>query len=57
MKSKERSKERQQPVMDYLASKFKHCIDLTHFEDDGLALEGKGTCVFDVRNRKVYCSL
>lgn len=57
MKSKERSKERQAPVMDYLASRFKHKIDLTHFEQDGFALEGKGTCVFDVRNRKIYCSL
>ena len=57
MTRKERSKERQAPVMDYLASRFKHKIDLTHFEQDGFALEGKGTCVFDVRNRKIYCSL
>lgn len=33
---------------------YKYVIDLTHFEEQGKALEGKGAIVFDHRNRKFY---
>jgi hypothetical protein len=37
-----------------IAKGFKHLIDLTHFEDQGMALEGKGAVVFDHRNRCLF---
>jgi len=36
---------------------YKHIIDLTHFEEQGLALEGKGSIVYDHRNRRFYCAI
>jgi len=37
-------------MIDNLRRKYKHFIDLTHWEAQGLALEGKGSVVFDYRN-------
>ena len=37
-----------------MAKNYEHVIDLTHFEDEGLALEGKGAVVFDHRSRTFY---
>jgi len=32
-------------------------IDLTHFEEQGFALEGKGAVVYDHMNRRIYSTL
>ena len=39
-----------------MAKGYEHIIDLTHFEEESLALEGKGAVVFDHRNRRFYCA-
>ena len=44
-------------VNNFLQDRYFHKIDLTHFETRGLALEGTAACVFDLRNRKIYCNL
>jgi len=41
-------------MIDNHRRKYKHFIDLTHWEAQGLALEGKGSVVFDYRNQKIY---
>ena len=50
MKCHSRSTERDSSIIEALKSKFKDVIDLTHFERQGLALEGKGSLVVDYRN-------
>lgn len=58
MQELDRQEEREnQEVLKFLSSRYKHKIDLSHFESRGLALEGKAACVFDIRNRKIYASL
>lgn len=52
-----RRKERDKKIIEFVRPYYKHIIDLTHFEKDGLALEGKGPLIFDTRNKKIYCSL
>ena len=41
----------------HLKSKFKHVIDLTPFEAEHKALEGKGSIVMDHRNRQIFVAL
>ena len=36
---------------------YMNIIDLTHFEQENKALEGKGSLVMDHRNHRFYCSL
>lgn len=43
--------ERDPKVITYLKKRFRDVIDLTHFERDGKALEGKGSLVSDYRNK------
>jgi hypothetical protein len=57
MKYKSRRNERTPEIIGLLKSQYEHTIDLTHFEDQGLALEGKGSVVFDHRNHKFYSAL
>lgn len=57
MKHATRIIERDQKIIASLKVKYEHLIDLTYFEKDGLALEGKGSLIFDYRNQKIYCSL
>mmetsp|Transcript_16060 Transcript_16060/g.27089 ORF Transcript_16060/g.27089 Transcript_16060/m.27089 type:complete len:368 (-) Transcript_16060:1185-2288(-) len=54
MKYLTRRNERTPEIIARLQTNFKHTIDLTHFEDQAMALEGKGAIVFDHRNRKFY---
>lgn len=51
MKYLTRRNERSPEVVAKLKSKFEHLIDLTTFEEKGLALEGKGSIVFHHRAR------
>ena len=44
-------------IEKWLDKDYRYLIDLTHFEEQGLALEGKGSIVFDHRNRIFYCAL
>ena len=46
-----RRNERTPEVVAQLKAGFKHVIDLTHFESEGKALEGKGSIVFHHRAR------
>lgn len=57
MKYQTRRNERTPELIRKLQRQFKHTIDLTHFEETGGALEGKGSVVFDHRNRKFYITL
>lgn len=57
MKYQSRRIERTEASVGLLKSRFKHVIDLTHFEKTGKALEGKGSLVFDHINRVIYCAL
>ena len=45
-----RRKERDERVINYLKENFKYMIDLTYFEKENKALEGKGAVVWDHRN-------
>ena len=54
MKYQSRRNERTPEIIEQLKRGYKHVIDLTHFESQGKALEGKGAIVFDHRNRKFY---
>ena len=49
--------EKDQKIIDQLKLKYKHFIDLSKWEAEGLALEGKGALIFDYRNHKMYASL
>lgn len=57
MKHASRQLERDQAIIANLRENYKHFIDLSGWEEKGLALEGKGSVVFDYRNAKLYCSL
>ena len=57
MKYPSRRKERLAYLIRDLKKQYTHFIDLTYFEQKGEFLEGKGSCVFDTRNRKIYCSI
>jgi hypothetical protein len=57
MKHESRRLERDQQIIEELRQHYKHFIDLSGWEDKGVALEGKGSLVFDYRNAKIYCSL
>jgi len=57
MKYKSRRNERTPELVSILKLNYRHVIDLTHFEDEGKALEGKGSIVFDHRNRNFYTAL
>lgn len=46
-----------QETIDYLKSQYEDVIDLTGFEEQGKALELKGSLVTDWVNGKIYCSL
>ena len=46
---KSRRVERTKEVVNHLKSQYEHVIDLTHFEQSGKALEGKGSIVFHHR--------
>jgi hypothetical protein len=54
MKYKSRRNERTPELIARLQKGYKYTIDLTHFEEQGMALEGKGAIVFDHRNRAFY---
>jgi hypothetical protein len=56
MKYQSRRNERTPEIIARLQKGYKYTIDLTHFEKQGLALEGKGAIVFDHRNRTFYCA-
>ena len=57
MKHPSRQLERDQQIIEELSKNYKHFIDLSTWEKDGLALEGKGSLVYDYRNQKIYCAL
>lgn len=57
MKHEARQLERDEAIITELRSHYKHFIDLTHWEKNGAALEGKGSLIFDYRNAKFFCSL
>jgi len=57
MKHLTRQLERDAAIIAKLRENYKHFIDLSHWEQKDLALEGKGSLVFDYRNQKIYCSL
>jgi hypothetical protein len=44
-------------MIETLSKNYKYFIDLSSWEQEGEALEGKGSLVFDYRNQKIYCSL
>ena len=56
MKYQSRRNERTPEIIARLQKGYKYTIDLTHFEKEGKALEGKGAIVFDHRNRAFYCA-
>lgn len=51
-----RRKERRSKIIDEIVEKFDitELIDLTHFENDNLFLEGTGSCVFDHKNKLAF---
>jgi hypothetical protein len=57
MKCETRQLERDEEIIKNLRLNYKHFIDLSHWEKKDLALEGKGACVFDYRNQKIYISV
>jgi hypothetical protein len=50
MKHPSRQLERDQLIIEELSKNYKHFIDLSHWEKQDKALEGKGSLVFDYRN-------
>ena len=44
-------------MINELRKSYKHVIDLTYFESQGKALEGKGSLVTDHSNKRLYCAL
>jgi hypothetical protein len=57
MKYPSRRIERDPVMVAKLKAKFKDVIDLTHFESEEKALEGKGAVVFDYRNKRIFVAL
>jgi len=53
---KSRRNERDPTIIEDLKKKYKYFIDLREFEAEDKALEGKGSLVFDYRNKKIFCS-
>lgn len=53
---KSRRNERDPKIIEDLKKKYKYFIDLREFEAEDKALEGKGSLVFDYRNKKIFCS-
>ncbi len=56
MFSELRRKERRNKIIDEIVKKFDitELIDLTHFENENLFLEGTGSCVFDHKNKLAF---
>lgn len=50
MRHVSRQMERDQEIIEQLSKDYKYFIDLSNFESQELALEGKGSLVFDYRN-------
>jgi len=57
MKYVSRQLEKDEEIISNLRKSFKHFIDLSKWEKEGKALEGKGALIFDYRNKKFYSSL
>ena len=57
MKTEKRRKERSQNIIDTLSCYYEDVIDLIHFQEEGKALELRGSLVWDWINSKIYCSL
>lgn len=57
MKYVSRQLEKDEEIINNLRKSFKHFIDLSKWEKEGKALEGKGALIFDYRNKKFYSSL
>jgi len=57
MRHHSRQLERDEIIIERLKKQYTHFIDLTKWESRDLALEGKGSLVFDYRNQKIFCSL
>jgi hypothetical protein len=49
-----RRKERDPVLIKKISAGYKHVIDLTYFETDDMALEGKGAIVHEHRSRTFY---
>ena len=54
MKTEQRRKERSQQIIDVLSNYYNDVIDLSHFENENMALELQGSIVPDWKNAKVY---
>ena len=57
MKTETRRKERSQNIIDTLSWYYEDIIDLSHFEEEGKALELRGSLVCDWINSKIYWSM
>ncbi len=55
MRFETRRKERDNTIIDELKKGCKHFIDISYMEKEGKFLEGKGSLIYDHRNRKIYC--
>ena len=50
MKHHSRQLEKDESIIASLSSQYKYFINLSKWEEKGLALEGKGSLIFDYRN-------
>lgn len=59
MKTKNRSAERREDIIEFLADNFEisNVYDWSKYEKDNLALEGTGSMIFDHLNRKVFACI
>jgi hypothetical protein len=60
MFAENRRLERRQDILDHLVKngfEISKVLDLTHFEDDGVYLEGTGSMVLDRENKLVYAAI
>lgn len=57
MKVPTRQREVNPKIVDDLSASNGHVIDMTRYNDAGLALEGTGVLIFDPANRKIYAGL
>jgi len=57
MKYVSRQLEKDLQIIETLKKDYKYFIDLSKWEKEGKALEGKGALIFDYRNKKLYSSL
>lgn len=51
-----RSIERRPEIVEELQKSYPNIIDLTHYETQGLALEGTGSLIFDRAGRQIFMS-